>query len=225
MAGRSTEVVGCDVARGTWVAVVLQDGSFDRAMVAATLAEVASAFPSAEIIAVDIPIGLPTFLPRAADQQARDFVGPRRSSVFFTPVRAAVEEADYSDAVTASVAATGKGISRQAHALSRMILDGEPAAAADQRIYEGHPEVTFREMAGEPLVEPKASWNGMQRRLGLLAGEGIHLPRHAGDAGKVRPDDLLDGAALAWTAARIAAGAARRLGDASTSVRDQAIYV
>lgn len=213
------------MARGAWVAVTLSDGSFDRAFVVSSLAEVPAACPAAAVIVVDIPLGLPTTWPRAADQQARDFVGPRRSSVFFTPVRAAVALADYPAAVAASVAATGKGISRQAHALSRMILDAEPVAESDERIYEGHPEVTFREIANEPLLDPKASWNGMQRRLALLAAEGIHLPRHAGEAGHVRPDDLLDAAALAWTAARIATGSARRLGDPETTTRDQAIYV
>lgn len=225
MASRSAEVVGCDVARGTWLAVVLRGGAFHRATVAASLAEVVVQCSAAEAIVVDIPIGLPAIGRRTADQHARDFVGPRRSSVFFTPVRAAVEAADYVAAGQASVAATGKGISRQAHALSRMILDAEPVAATDKRIHEGHPEVTLREMAGAPLVEPKASWNGMHRRLALLAGHGIELPQHLEQAGKVRPDDLIDACALAWTAARIAAGEARRLGDPAARTRDHAIYV
>ena len=219
------QVVGCDVAKGRWVAVVLRDGSFQGAMLRPSLAEVASACQSATVIVVDIPIGLPIAGPRHADREARDFVGPRRSSVFFTPVRAVVEEPDFAAAVVASVAATGKGVSRQAHALSPMILDAEPVAAADVRIYEGHPEVTFREMAQAPLTEPKTSWNGMQTRLALLLAHGIRLPENAGDAGRVRPDDLLDAAGLAWTAGRIAAGRSRRFGEPKANSRDQAIYV
>jgi predicted RNase H-like nuclease len=225
MTSEVTEVVGCDVARGTWVAVVLRGGAFDRALLAASLAEVSRTCPSAAVIAVDIPIGLPDVWPRAADQQVRDFVGPRRNSVFLTPLRVAVEQPDFATATAAHVAATGKGISRQAHALSRMILDAEPVAAADERIYEGHPEASFCAMAGAHLKAPKTSWNGVQSRIALLAREGIELPPDLVEAGRVRPDDLLDAAALGWTAARIAAGAARRFGDAHATSRGHAIHV
>ena len=219
------QVVGCDVARGTWVAVVLQDGSFSGALVAGSLRAVAERCATARVIAVDIPIGLPESWPRPADLQARERVGPRRSSVFLTPVRAAVEADDYRAAVAASEAATGKGISRQAHGLSRMILDAEPVAAADERIHEAHPEVSFAAMAGAHLAEPKGSWNGLALRLALLREQGIELPAHAGEAGRVRPDDLVDAAAVAWTAGRIASGTAERLGAAGDRRREQAIYV
>jgi predicted RNase H-like nuclease len=225
MTNEITEVVGCDVARGRWVAVVLHDGAFHRALVARSLAAIACACPSAAVIAVDIPIGLPESWPRAADRQARELVGPRRNSVFLTPLRAAVEEPDFAKATAAHSRATGKGISRQAHALSRMILDAEPVAAADERIHEGHPEASFRAMAGTVLEEPKTSWNGLQTRIALLAGARIHLPAGLGEAGRVRPDDVLDAAALGWTAARIAARTAQRLGDPRASARSHAIYV
>ena len=88
-------VIGCDVAKGTWVAVVLRDGAFARAFTATTLAEVAA--EPAAAIAVDIPIGFPESGARTADIEAARFVGPRRSSVFPTPPRAVWE------AVAASV--------------------------------------------------------------------------------------------------------------------------
>jgi predicted RNase H-like nuclease len=225
MPSSDTEVVGCDVARGKWVAVALRGGAFRRALVGVSLAEIAAACPSAEVIAADIPIGLPDVWPRAADVQAREFVGPRRNSVFFTPVRVAVEESDFAKATTAHFAATGKGISRQAHALSPMILDAEAVAVADGRIYEGHPEASFRAMASAHLEDPKTTWNGMQARLVLLAEQGIDLPKDLAEAGRVRPDDLIDAAALGWTAARVAAGLAMRLGDPAATSRGQAIYV
>jgi predicted RNase H-like nuclease len=225
MTSETTEVVGCDVARGTWVAVVLQDGVFARALVAASLTDIANACPSAATIAVDIPIGLPDVWPRAADQQARDFVGLRRNSVFFTPLRAAVLEGDYKKASAAHHAATGKGISRQAHGLSRMILDAEPVATTDERIYEGHPEASFRAMANADLQEPKTSWNGLQARIALLGRHGIELPDDMGEAGRVRPDDVVDAAVPGWTDGRILMGTAKRLGDAGSTSRSHAIYV
>jgi predicted RNase H-like nuclease len=225
MPGSNSEVVGCDVARGKWIAVVLRGGAFRRALVAASLAEIAAGCRSAVVIAVDIPIGLPGVWPRPADVRAREFVGRRRNSVFMTPIRAAVEEPDFARATAAHVAATGKGISRQAHALGRMILDAEGVATADDRIYEGHPEASFRAMADSDLEDPKTTWNGMQARLALLAREGIDLPRDLAEAGRARPDDIIDAAALGWTAARVAAGSARRLGDPAASSRGEAIYV
>jgi predicted RNase H-like nuclease len=219
------EVVGCDVGRGKWVAVVLEAGAFRRALVAGALAEIAADCAAAAVIAVDIPIGLPELWPRPADRRAREFVGPRRHSVFLTPVRAAVEEPDFAKATAVHVAATGKGISRQAHALSRMILDAEAVAAADDRIYEAHPEASFRAMGDAVLADPKTTWNGMRARLALLAEHGIELPRDLAEAGRVRPDDVIDAAALGWTAGRIAAGSAIRLGEPAPSSRAHAIYV
>ena len=45
------------------------------------------------VIGIDIPIGLPDTGRRQADVLAYTLVGPRRSSVFMTPVRAALEAA------------------------------------------------------------------------------------------------------------------------------------
>ena len=50
----------------------------------------------------------------------------------------------------------------------------------------------------------------MTRRT-LLARHGIQLPDHLGDAGEAGPDDVLDAAAAAWSAQRIATGHASRL--------------
>lgn len=55
-----------------------------------------------DVVAIDIPIGLPASH-RAADVLARAELGPRRSSVFTTPVRSAV----YSDHHQAATAEAG----------------------------------------------------------------------------------------------------------------------
>ena len=203
------QVVGCDVARGRWVAVVLVDGAFDHALLVGSLADVVEV--PAAAIAVDIPIGLPATGWRTADLEARAFVGPRRNSVFMTPIRAAVLEPDHAKASALSVADHGKGISRQAHGLRHMILDAERVAA---QVHEAHPECSFRAMNGDVLRDPKTTWNGMHTRLALLARHGIALPAHVPGGGDVRPDDLIDAAAVAWTATRIAAGTSFCLGGA-----------
>ena len=73
-----------------------------------------------------------------------------------------------------------------------------------------HPELSFAELAGAPLAETKHSPAGRARRRALLAGAGVPLPASVPGAAE---DDLLDAAAVAWSARRIAAGTARVLPD------------
>ncbi len=103
-------------------------------------------------------------------------------------------------------------LSQQAWALLPKIREVDALATADDRIYEVHPEVSFRAMARVELPRKK-SWEGAQRRRDLLAAEGIVLPSDLGDAGRAAVDDVLDAAAAAWTANRIARGDAATLPD------------
>ena len=116
-------VVGVDACPAGWIGVVLHEGTFTQAAVAAGLRELVAALPSASIIAVDIPIGLPANGWRRADIEARRFLGGRSSSVFATPPRAAVEASTYEEANRICRALTGQGLSRQAWALTPKILD------------------------------------------------------------------------------------------------------
>ena len=67
------------------------------------------------------------------------------------------------------------------------------------RVVEGHPEVSFCAMAGQPLEHSKRSWNGMGARLDLLEKCGLELPADLGRAGSVQADDVVDAAVMAWT--------------------------
>lgn len=191
-----TRVVGVDAARAGWLAVVLEDGAFAGAALAPDLAALLARFPDAAAVVADVPIGLPALGSRRADVAARRFVGARRSSVFAAPSRAALEVETYAQA-----RALQPSLSAQAFALRRAILDAERHAAA---VREGHPEVSFRALAGRPLAFAKRTWNGQMLRRRLLGAEGIELPDLI-DAGIVPADDLLDAAAMAWTARRVAA--------------------
>ncbi|HKY64927.1 MAG TPA: DUF429 domain-containing protein, partial [Acidimicrobiales bacterium] len=54
------------------------------------------------------------------------------------------------------------------------------------------------------------TWAGAAARRAAMAAEGIVVPDDIGPAGLVAgSDDVLDAAAVAWTARRIAAGTAR----------------
>ena len=67
-------------------------------------------------------------------------------------------------------------------------------------------------MNGEPLAYPKKSWHGQPARLRLLANAGITIPDDLGDMGTIPPDDIIDAAAAAWSASRIAADTGEKVG-------------
>ena len=209
---RDDRVIGLDVAgRFGWVGVVLDGGGFVDAVVG-TLVEVVAGAEPVVVVGADIPIGGDPGRGRRCDVAARRFVGPRAASVFAAP---AVGEAGASYAETnATLAAAGRPkLSRQAWALLPRMREAADAAAVDQRLVEVHPEVSFRAMSGEALVWSKKSWNGQALRRGLLAAEGIVLPDELPGIGGVPADDLLDAAAVAWSARRIAMGIASTLPD------------
>ncbi len=202
--------VGVDGYRNGWVAVILDQGSFAGALVAAQFRELTGHFGNADVIAVDIPMGTGGTYPRPADVAARKFVGQRRSSVFPTPPRPVLEAPDYEAAKQTAREQFGIGVTKQAYSLAPRILEVDEVAQSDPRIIEVHPEVSFAAMAGDQLQFPKTSWNGLRFREELLEHHGIQLPNNLGDAGVARPDDVVDAAAAAWTAHRYAAGSAER---------------
>ena len=208
-----TLVVGVDATMKGWVAVVAEDGAFVEARAFLTIAELASQLTDVDVIGVDIPIGLPDSGRRAADVAAREFVGPRRSSVFFTHPLAVIEAPTYADAREIAKQRFGTGISAQAYALRNKILEVDAIVESDDRIIEVHPEVSFRELAGTHLLHSKRTWNGQMERRRLLADGEITLPGHLVEAGDIPVDDVLDAAVCAWTAARFAAGTARSMPD------------
>jgi predicted RNase H-like nuclease len=205
-----SKVVGVDGCKGGWVEIALQDGRFDSAGFRATLVEVAATHPDAEVITVDIPIGLPDVSPRLADVEARRFLRGRASSVFSTPSQGALEALSYEAANTLSREQSGKGLSKQSYALAKRILEADALVQTDPRVFEVHPEVSFRELAGKVLPSKK-TWEGQMRRRRLLEQAGIVLPDDLGPASVVPPDDVLDAAVAAWSALRIARGEALTL--------------
>jgi predicted RNase H-like nuclease len=215
-------VAGIDGFLGGWVAVVLRDGAFASAHSAPSFAPLLEQLGPLDAVGVDIPIGLPAAAARAADVEARKLLGPRRSSVFMTPPRAAAEAATYDEALLACDRLGSPRVSRQAFALAAKILDVEhalTATAADVR--EVHPECSFARMAGDrPPAAPKRTWDGLQERMALLAARNIRIPSPLGLPSQVAADDVLDAAAVAWTASRIAAGTAIPLPDPPEQLAD-----
>jgi len=192
------------------VAVVLREDRSTRAHLLPNIAALAQSVPDAAAIAIDIPIGLPDRGHRSADVAARALLRQRRSSVFMTPVRAALEAATHAAATAISNEMTGAGVSQQAFALRSKIFEVEAwLPGAPCSVFEVHPEVSFTLMMGQPALAPKKSWQGMVERRQALSAVGIsldHVDPCLGAA--VGVDDVIDAAAAAWTASRLLVGAA-----------------
>jgi predicted RNase H-like nuclease len=208
-------------ARG-WVAVTLGPGDVVRVAVAAAL----DGLPLAGVTGIDMPLGLLAGGWRDADILARRALARRGVTVFAIPPRPVWECESHPEASRRCRELTGKGFSVQAWGLRRKIAEADayrrravasPRAAAaplgasaapgsdDVHLYEVHPELAFAALAGAPLADSKHTKAGLAARRDLLARAGITLPPRVGG---VPENDLLDAAAVAWSARRIAAGQA-----------------
>jgi predicted RNase H-like nuclease/ADP-ribose pyrophosphatase YjhB (NUDIX family) len=205
-------VLGVDACRSGWVGVVLDTDRRASVFVAATIAELVELVRETYdvvVVAVDIPIGLPDTGGRLADAEARKVLVGKASSVFSTPVRAALEASTYEAGRAANLAATDgrTSVSAQAYALREKVLQvdawvrGRPGA----EVVEVHPEVSFARMAGAPLLARKLDPDGVRARREALAAHGIVAPPWFRGAG-FGEDDLLDACAAAWTAVRHSRG-------------------
>src|SRR5262245_48882967 len=92
-------VVGVDGCPAGWVCLQVDlQSRITTIRIVAKLSELIHSEPLPQLIAIDIPIGLPLSGARACDVVARRLLGPRRSSVFPAPVRAALRAGTYAEA-------------------------------------------------------------------------------------------------------------------------------
>jgi len=221
-----TWLAGVDGCRAGWFRVAREPGVGElRFGVFEEPGELVASPPAPQVVAIDIPIGLPTAGARECDRLARRLLGPRRSSVFPAPVRAVLAVLavrNWEAACRVTERADGRRVNRQLWNLVPKIREvdalvrGGGAAAARVAIREVHPELCFRAWnKGVPMQHPKRTRAGRRERLRLAdawlgpdlleKARGTHLPKDLAD------DDILDAAAALWTAHRIADGAAQTL--------------
>jgi predicted RNase H-like nuclease len=217
-------VLGVDACKAGWVGIAIDDGQVSPyfATHITDLIGQAERDGPIEVVAVDMPIGLADSSIREADILAREVVGPRWRSVFFTPVRTAIEIDDYRTAAEKNYEIIGKRISQQAYRLRTKLLQVDQwVRETGRRVVEAHPEVCFAHLAGGPLSVRKSTWAGAARRRKLLADVGIELSGELGAAGEnAAVDDVLDAAAVAWTARRVARNEALRMPDPPETFSD-----
>lgn len=209
-------VAGIDGARGGWVIAELGEG-IPSVRFGRSIAPELDALRSSRLAAavVDMPIGLSANGDRPADHAARALLGPRRATFFPTPVRAILDHDRWEDANRASREVSGKGLSKQTWNLVPKIREIDDLWTPDLRetLSEGHPELSFAQMAGEPVMSKKSTPEGQhERTLLLIEHVGSNVEAIIAECPRSWRADAVDALAVAWTARRIACGQATILG-------------
>lgn len=222
-------IAGVDGCKAGWVAVIRNDTE-TKAEVFGSFEALLRALPDDAVVAVDMPIGLPEFTARGGrgpEALVRPLLGPRQSSVFSIPSRAAVhaEAAPFTDIeewyaahrraseVARQTSEPPRGVSIQAFGIFSKIREIDALMVARpelrERVIESHPEVAFwRLNGGQAMSLPKkikgrVNPDGMEERKTLLARCGHdrafldQMPPRGAAA-----DDFLDACAMLLIAER-----------------------
>ena len=121
-----TTIVGVNGCKAGWFCIkknidtgVVSSGVFSNAQ------SLFQQKPEPLVIAVDIPIGLMESGPRQCDIKARELLdNKRKPSIFPAPIRSIIRLNTFEEANAVSIQISGKGISKQTHAICKKILVG-----------------------------------------------------------------------------------------------------
>lgn len=217
-----TCVAGVDGTPGGWAVIIMDREQLIVRKVSA-LSDLFDDRPDLKIVAADVPIGLLERYEkggRACDRAARKLLGKyRRSSVFPAPIRATLMAKSWEEAckLSRNSAPQGKAINKQTFAILPKIreVDLLLQTRIELRavVREIHPEVSFAQLAGRPMINPKSSKAGREERRMTLAPAFPNLVK-AEDAGRAQGlpiEDILDATVACWSASRLATGMGRRL--------------
>ncbi|MCC6919566.1 MAG: DUF429 domain-containing protein [Alphaproteobacteria bacterium] len=167
---------------------------------------------------IDMTIGLPERIGpegRVPERLIRQVLGPRRSSVFSTPCRAAVYAGDYTEACRLARAHSDppRALSKQAfNILPKMreidaLLGARPGLRPLLR--EVHPETSFWALNGKaPMAHAKKTAEGVAERHAVLRRCGVPAAALATRLKGATADDVVDALAVLQSAFRVWRGEA-----------------
>lgn len=205
--------VGVDWASGSWVVVEATTETTDVGAEPSLLNVWHEYGDRASEILVDIPVHLESEGNRECDQEAKDFLGSRGSTVFWTPNSDAVRANDYEEAVASNTGGLGShswGLIPRIREVNALLDEVE---AARETVYESHPEVCFKAYHGDDLPSKQGDAGFEARKDCLIKNGGESFQpvldlvderqansswHHRIQSGRV--DDVLDAAILALTA-------------------------
>jgi len=203
--------IGIDGCRAGWFyAGIDADGAFSFGVLP-KISQVSALLGAAELVLVDIPIGLPseTAPLRECETLARSVLQGRRSSVFSVPARSVLSMPGYEAANAENRRVLGVGLSRQSWNIVPKIREADRflRRSKDDRFHEMHPEVAFWALNDKmPMRYNKKKPHGLDERLAVLerhfapSAACFEAARRAFLKGDVASDDIVDAMAGAVTA-------------------------
>ncbi|WP_233185658.1 DUF429 domain-containing protein [Thermotoga sp. SG1] len=159
-------------------------------------------FPGFPVL-VDIPIGLPETGERVCDELAQKILSKRAGCVFTVPVRKAVYQKTYEEALRVNRKKQGKGFPVQFWNIVGKVrevdlfLRENPSLVSV--ISESHPELCFLKLSGR-LLASKHTKEGIKQRINVLnkfLTLDVNELKKNGERLKVPLHDLLDAMVLA----------------------------
>ena len=200
--------VGIDGCSNGWLASFSKPFDFKNChcLYSKYLDELISKLPQTTFVIVDIPIGLEEKKHiRECDIKAREFIGPRRHSIFAPPCKKASLQSNYESANKLNKEITNYGLSKQTWMINEKLKETQKLVEKGYNLKEGHPECSFRELKGDFLKFGKSNLLGFFERLNLITDLGfipVSLSNQLSNEIKAKPDDLLDSLILCWSASR-----------------------
>lgn len=167
--------IGLDGCKGGWFLVGLNQDKSEAFTILKSIHELTEYLDKAELVLLDIPIGLRgrSADARLCDKGARALLRPvRSSSVFLTPSRSALECASYEEASSKNKEYTGRRLSKQTWAIAKKIREVDVFLRQEpnrHKVREMHPEICFWALNGrQPMSYNKKTNEGYEQRISVL---------------------------------------------------------
>lgn len=168
--------LGIDGCPSGWLTVKITEDDTVTLSIYDTIRSVWFDNHDAEMILIDIPIGLPDTGngTRACDSEARKVLKPyRASSVYSVPCREALYAENYKQASAINRKLTGKGLSKQSWMISPKIREVDTFLLSDtnarEKVREIHPEVLFWALNGDKAMKyNKKTKEGFLERIDVI---------------------------------------------------------
>ena len=213
------QYVGVDGSTGGWFSVALNDNQKWEAVPFKTIHELWEKYSTAELILIDIPIGILNdgTAWRSCDLKARELLGARRSSIFRAPCRQAFMAETHEEASHINKDITDKGLAIQTWSIMPKIKEVDKFMAGNKLarrvIREVHPELCFWAFNNKrPVLSKKNEESGVYERRGILrsqypkSDEIFEYAKNNNLRKEVGMDDIIDATVAAITALRYSDG-------------------
>lgn len=192
-------IAGVDGCKEGWVVAIGEGWRCEgraKLIFCADFGSVVEATSSCEAVVVDMPIGIPPGAEcRDCDVQAREMLGSGGSRVFPTPPRESLVASTYQEFLARHKELRGKGVSKQTCGIVPKIkeVDAVMTVELQDRVFEFHPEVAWKYVAGRTL-ESKHNVQGILERLEIVerCAGGVGRFVREGDIRAAKVDDVLD---------------------------------